>query len=437
MRISRRQLMASIALPLAAAGRPEWQRSHPDFTVYLPAAPGGSDNTNQHFLVTPLPNGDFLAMWTTASQESSPNQRMVCSRSTDAGRTWSPPQTIDGAARGDSPGAGLASWGFPIVTPRTGRVWCFFNKNIGVQDVRAADTGVLRARWSDDGGKTWSREYHDYAIGRSALSSPDRKVPPTWIVYQKPIVTPEGAVLAGFTRWASSAADARAASMFDRDSELCFLRWENILSERDPERLRVTTWPAGPHGIQAPSPDRPGISVAQEPSVQPLADGRLFCTMRTLTGRVWYALSADDGRSWSEARVLRYRPGGDPVLHPLAPCPLYRLEDGRYLLVFFNNDGGPGGPKDSKRNRTPAWYTVGREIKDPDQPLHFGKPRILVSNDAAPLGHQSHTQIGSYPSFFEYQGKRYFWYPDRKHFLLGKLITDEMLDLADPERYPA
>jgi hypothetical protein len=240
-------------------------------------------------------------------------------------------------------------------------------------------------------------------------------------------------MLAGFTRWASSAAD-KAASMFDRSSELCFLRWENILTERDPAKLLVTTWPSAPHGIQVPSPDRPGISVAQEPSTQPLSDGRLICVMRTLTGRIWYATSADDGHTWSEAQVLRYRAGGEPILNPLAPCPLYRLADGRYLLVFFNNDGGKGGPKNSKQNRTPVWYTVGRETKKDGQPLYFGKPQILTSNDAAPLGHQNHTQVGSYPSFFEYQGKRYFWYPDRKHFLLGKLVTDAMLERADPDR---
>ncbi|MCE2514247.1 MAG: hypothetical protein J4F37_04410 [Acidobacteria bacterium] len=27
----------------------------------------------------------------------------------------------------------------------------------------------------------------------------------------------------------------------------------------------------------------------------------------------------------------------------------------------------------------------------------------------------------------EHQGKRVFWYPDRKHFLLGKVISDEFL----------
>ncbi len=34
----------------------------------------------------------------------------------------------------------------------------------------------------------------------------------------------------------------------------------------------------------------------------------------------------------------------------------------------------------------------------------------------------------------EHPGKRVFWYPDRKHFLLGKVISDELLaDMRVPE----
>ena len=48
--------------------------------------------------------------------------------------------------------------------------------------------------------------------------------------------------------------------------------------------------------------------------------------MRTVTGRIWYSVSEDDGHSWREPEVLRYRDGGAEVLHPKSPDPLYRLE---------------------------------------------------------------------------------------------------------------
>src|ERR1044071_1991077 len=244
MILSRRQMVAL----LAAAAQPEWRRSHPDFEVYIPPRPDGPDNTNQHFLVTPLPDNTFLAMGPPASRESAADQHMASSRSTDGGRTWSRPIVIDGASKEDPPGSGLASWGFPIVAPKLGRVYAFFNKNTGVQDVRTADTGALRARWSEDSGRSWSQEYREYPIGRDAYSHQDPKVPSTWIVYQPPVATPGGAIIAGFTRWASSTADRKAASMFDRGSEISFLRFENILSERDPAKLIVTTWPQGTRG---------------------------------------------------------------------------------------------------------------------------------------------------------------------------------------------
>jgi hypothetical protein len=64
---------------------------------------------------------------------------------------------------------------------------------------------------------------------------------------------------------------------------------------------------------------------------------------------------------------------------------------------------------------------------DKDQPVWFTPPLLLADNDQKKIGHYNRTSIAGYTSYFEYQGKRYFWYPDRKHFLLGKYITDEMI----------
>lgn len=414
----------------------EWKRSKPDFLVYIPPAAQGRDAENQHFNVLPMPSGAFLAFWTQASRENAPDQRVVLSRSLDRGQTWSPPVEIDGPAPDDPPMTGLASWEFPIVAPgvlpqERARIYCFYNKNIGVNDAREGDTGVLRCRWSDDDGATWS-EPRDYPIAPNALSNPDPAVPPVWIVYQVPFVTPQGHVLAGFTRWASNAVDS--AEGFERSSEICFLRFENILTEADPDKLIVTTWPKSPHGLQVPAPQRPSASVAQEPTVQALADGRLICVMRTLTGRMYFALSGDEGRTWNEPRPLCYEPDGKPLLNPIAPCPLYRFGDGRFFLVFYNNDGtgnAGSGPTDYKRNRTPAWFAVGEEApRHPVQPIRFSPPRVLASNDGVPAGPISRTEIATYSSFFERDGTRYLWYPDRKHFLLGKQITEDFLESA-------
>jgi hypothetical protein len=116
----------------------------------------------------------------------------------------------------------------------------------------------------------------------------------------------------------------------------------------------------------------------------------------------------------------------------MAPCPLYKLGDGRFLLVFHNNDGtanGGTGPMDYKRNRRPAYAVVGREAKDGgDMPLSFGRPTLLADNGGIPDGPMGRTEIATYTSLFEYWGRVYFWYPDRKHYLLGKVLSEDLLE---------
>jgi hypothetical protein len=415
---------------------PEWRRTDPDFRLYVPDDRAGRTAANQHVIVVPTPEGSFVAVWKRASLENDPDQHVVAARSTDRGETWSDPVELDGPGPSDEPGAGLASYPVPVVAPGVRpdgghRIYCLYNKNVGVEDAREDTTGVLRCRWSDDDGRTWSGETVDLPIDPCAISHPDPEVPENWIVYQPPTVTDDGAVLAGFTHWASDVFDVPpSGSLFDRHSEIRFLRFENVLEASDPADIEVTTWPDGAHGLQVPHPERPGVSVAQEPSVRPLSGGRLVCVLRTLQGQVYFALSADDGRTWDTPRPLHYDPDRrSPVENPIAPCPLYRLSDGRFLLVFYDNDGtghGADGPADYYRNRTPAWYAIGHETDHPTHPLRFDGPRVLADNDRVPFGPNDRTEVATYPSFFEHDGRAYFWYPDRKHFLLGKDLSDDL-----------
>ncbi|HOJ53442.1 MAG TPA: exo-alpha-sialidase [Phycisphaerae bacterium] len=401
--------------------------SHPDYIVYVPGAPHGPDGSNQHFLVTPTKAGTFLAFWTMSTRENNPDQHVAMSRSEDRGRTWSRPVTVAGGPA-DAHGR-MASWQFPVVVPETGRIYLFWNQNVGITDAREDTTGALAYKWSDDDGRTWS-DVHTLQIRKSAISNPEPGSPENWVVYQAPIITSRGEVIVGFTRWTSKTIQPEGG-LFDRDSEIWFLRFDNLLTERDGSKLTVTTLPEGQHGLRVPRPDKPAISVAQEPTIQELSDGRFVTIMRTRTGYIYYALSNDRGQMWDRPRPLRYRPGGEKVKQPLAPCPLYKLRDGRFVLIFHNNDGSAFGgtsPSDSRKNRRPVFVAVGREIADPDHPLVFTRPRLLADNGGIPDGPVAQTQIGTYPSLFEYEGKVYFWYPDRKHYLLGKELTEELLD---------
>lgn len=185
-----------------------------------------------------------------------------------------------------------------------------------------------------------------------------------------------------------------------------------------------------------PARNFPQISVCQEPSLVLLPDGRLFCTMRTMTGYIWYSVSDDDGATWRAPEVLRYRDGGEPVPQPIAPCPVYSLDDGRFLLVYHNNDGR-FGPYDQFKehwdcnqanfNRRPAFIALGEYRPDAHQPVWFSQPLQVADTDGIPVGPKNTAEVATYTSLTEHRGQRVLWYPDRKYFLLGKYISDEML----------
>ena len=150
------------------------------------------------------------------------------------------------------------------------------------------------------------------------------------------------------------------------------------------------------------------VSCCQEPTIQDLSDGRMICVMRTATGYIYYALSSDGGHSWDQPRPLRYSPGGPDIQQPVCPCPLYKLSDGRFILVFHNTDGtangGPGPCGGTQLNRRPAYLVIGREINHPDHPIMFSKPKFLADNRGIVDGLDK-TEICTYTSLFEFQGE--------------------------------
>ncbi len=396
-------------------------RTRPDIVVYKPAGEILLGE-NQHFLVCVTPKGRLLATWTRATRENHADQHVVVATSDD-GHNWTEPAKLDGAGPGDPLGTGLASWSFPIVAPRLGRIYVFYNKNVGVQDTREDTTGALRGRFTEDEGRTWSEPF-DLPIEPCALSPTEAGVPQSWIVFQPPILAGDGVPIVGFTHW-GSARRFGERDLFKLNSELRFLRFENILTERDPSRLALTTWPKAAHGLRVLRADKPEVSVAQEPSLALLPDKRLFCVCRTLNGYIAWSQSRDHGRTWSEPTPLKYHDGGEVLRQPIAPCPIYQTHPGRYVIVFHNNDGtanGGKGPSDYTRNRYPAYISIGRFDPDGEQPLRFDQPRLLMTSDGAILGPSRRTEVATYTSYTRFRGRGILWYPDRKHFLLGRYL---------------
>lgn len=414
----------------------DWQRTNPDVVVYLPRTPRGPDGYADHFLVEYTPGGDLLAIWTQGTHEAARDLRVVSARSRDGGMTWSSPAEIDGP--NDSIGL-VCCFGFPVIS-RSGRIYCFYNKHLGITDGVGYISGVLRCKYSDDDGQTWQAGEVDIPYRRTRFDHPDPRVPCSCIVWQKPIHDGKGRPLVGFSRWSSLQVFPRPQHGYHLDTSSELIRFDNIDEGPHPADLQLTWLPEAEGTIRVPCPIEPerarGYSLCEEPSIVLLPDSRLFMTMRTVTGRIWYTVSDDHGATWRKPESLRYRDDGAEVLHPKSPCPLYGLRDGRFLLFFHNHDGfgyGAHGPWDMNARR-PLFLAVGEFRPNAHQPVWFSKPKLLCDTHGVGVGPESLIWLAMYSSLTERDDTRIFWYPDRKHFLLGRHITDEFLsDMIVPQ----
>lgn len=414
----------------------EWKRSNPDIIVYKPKDGVPDDMDNEHLLVIRAPKSEeLLAFWTQSSCEGKGDNHIMLARSPDA-ENWSDPIRIAGA--GSAPGAMQASWQIPIVTD-SGRIYCFFTKETEATDKsNRQGNGPMGSLYSDDNGISWT-EGADIDLPRNKYDNPDPTIPKSWIIWQLPIRDGKGRYIAGYTQVTSETLKIKPHPAWVHvDSRCVFFRFENIDGMEQPCELRITQLPKEGAGIEVANPMYPEISTAQEPSIALLPDRRLFVTLRTMTGAMWYSVSSDDGESWREPEPLRYRDDGGIICHPLSPGPVYRLGNGKYLLLYHNNPGSSGGDSqfkvtwpDNQSNfiRNPTYIAVGTFKPKAHQPLWFSQPYRLLDTDNIPIGPKYTAEVGTYTSITEFKGRRILWYPDRKYYLLGKYIDDDFLDL--------
>jgi hypothetical protein len=409
----------------------ELQRTHPDYVVFQPRSLDGSnhDGGNEHFLVFDGPAGSLLAVWTQSTYEGMPDHRIMFVRSQDEGQTWTAPRIIAGARPGAA-GRHMASWGFPLVS-QSGRIYVLYNRHTGANDPGIGWAGNMAGIFSDDLGLTWSDEQF-VAMPRSKWDNPDPKIPANWIVWQKPLRLSEGKYFAGFTRCVSSAVRPPAPLnvWWAAASVVEFMRFENLDANPEPRDIELSFFMANDSALQAGLIGHPDVSVIQEPSLVPLPDGRLFCVMRTTTGHPFWSQSADHGRTWSAPRPLLTDDQGPALRHPCSPCPIYEAGNGGFFLLIHNHAGylGPWTPFDSENHRRPIFIVRGEFRPDARQPVWFGKPQLLMDNQGVRIGFgKGRADLAMYASLTIRNGRRILWYPDRKFFLLGKIISDELL----------
>jgi hypothetical protein len=435
---------ALLAAALPCAGQtaaPEWQRTKPDVTVFLPKDGDAHDGDNEMFLVFKAPKGrELLGMWTQSSVEGRGDNRIMLARSRD-GVKWSQPIRIVGTPPGTK--EPQASWGVPLLS-RTGRMYCVYLKELKQRGENRQESGGMGVMFSDDNGRSWQAG-PDMGLPRNRFDHPDRAVPVAYWLWTSAIRDRHGKHLLGYTRTTSTAVKKRPSNLWVHQDTRCnFVRFENIDKGPHPKDLQVTWLPADGEGLAVPNKVFPDMTTAQEPSTVLLPDGRLLVAMRTMMGAIWYSVSDDDGAKWSKPEPLRYRDGGDPIPQPLAPAPIYRLANGKYLLVFHNNDGTRAEFSQWKLKwpfnqanqlRHPAFIAVGEFRKGAHQPIWFSAPKQILDTNGVIVGPKKTAEVATYPSVTEFRGKRVLWYPDRKYYLLGKYLPDSLLaDMKVPAK---
>jgi hypothetical protein len=417
----------------------ELRRTEPDYVVFVPRSLDGStnDNGNEHFLVFDGPDGSLLAVWTHSHSEGYGNHKLVFARSDDEGVTWTPPLRLAGP---ELKGEGLeASWGFPIVS-KSGRIYVFWNQQVaGYEDVGRNMTGTMSCRYSDDCGRSWS-EPQVVPMPHSPLHDhPDPNCPGNWIVWQKPERLSAGKYFVGYTRWRSLAvrrplvADPNGLVMgWSAESVVEFMRFEQIDDDPEPRDIRLSFFAWNELSLRVPHYLDSLRTVAQEPSLVRLPDGRLFCTMRTLTGCIWYSCSSDEGATWCNPRPLLRRDHGEAIQQPISCCPIYEIGAGRYVLIHHLRLEGTRY-EEARINRRPAYIALGEFRPGADQPVWFSASKLFMDNAGVPLGPNQRRDVGIYCSMTHRNGNHVLWHPDRKFFLLGKRVTPEFLaDLEVP-----
>ena len=396
--------------------------TNPDYVVFVPKQPMQmfqktdpheiGDCYNDHFQVLhDDARGLYYAFWTQASWEGAGDHHIVFSKSADGGKTWTEAVTLAGSERRAYKRMG-ASWQQPMLS-KSGRLYCYWNQKVR----QGGCSELLYGFYSDDGGDTWSDPVlvpyprKEQKIGYLATARSG------WINWQRPLrLGEDGKYLAGCTRGGA----------------IEFWQYENIDGNPPAEDLRISFLAESNRLTRARLAEKcdytlaSGISNIQEASIVKLPDGRMFALMRTQVGRPVWSVSSDGGRNWSDLKYLRPHDGAEPFLHPCSPCPLYdwvhpEAGSGTYFALIHNKFDF-GNRKTASFPRGAVYFIAGRFNPKAEQPIEFAEPQFFLE--------RKNRSNSMYTSYTVVGDERVLWYPDGKHYLLGRKIGKEWFDRA-------
>ena len=363
-------------------------------------------------------DGAWLCCVTTGpGHEGVQGQHVTTQRSTDQGHTWSDPVPVEPGELREN------SYAVMLKAP-SGRVYVFYNHNTdNVREVRRHDgeapftrvdsLGHFVFKYSDDHGRSWSKERHDIPF---RLFQRDREnvyggaLCFFWNV-GKPFVLDGKA-------YVSLHKVGQMGRGFFAQSEGVLLASDNLLTEPDPARIRWETLPEGEVGLRTPPGGGP---VAEEQSYSVLSDGSIYCVYRSIDGYPVESYSRDGGRTWDVPRYKCYA-DGRRMKNPRAANFAWKCANGNYLYWFHNHGGRFIGERADAleiayEDRNPVWLSAGIEIDTPaGREIAWSEPEVVLYDD------DPYVRI-SYPDLVE-EGGHYY-------------LTETQKDLARVHEIPA
>lgn len=319
-------------------------------------------------------DGSWLCTMTTSSgTEGAHMNHIVATKSYDQGETWTNLENIE------PPGVPQSSWAVPLKVPN-GRIYVFYNYNKNrLKGFEAVMSGPFMFKYSDDNGKTWSEKQYEVPWRETQIdrdNNSNGKYQFFWSI-DKPVITDNAAYIA-FTKLEN-------IINFAKRSEGFILKSKNILTEKNPEKIKWQMLPKGDTGIYDSK-----FKVQAEHNMVVLNNGNLYVANRTISGTPTYAISRDGGNTFTKPQFMRYA-NGERMGNPRACPKIHKTKDGKYLFWFHNNFR-----KHTYYGRNPVWLSAGIEKNDN---IVWSQPEIvLYDKDTELLGM-------SYPDYIEQGGR--------------------------------
>ena len=367
----------------------DWRNAENGFVI-------PTENYSDQPYIVRTDDGAWLCCVTTGSgSEGEYGQHVLTLRSTDRGKSWRDAVKVEPECPYEN------SYAVMLKAP-SGRVFVFYNHNTdnvrealssgGRRPVKRVDSlGHFVFKYSDDGGRSWSKRRFDIPLRRFKCDLENvygGKLCFFWNVGRAFIH--EGEVYVTLNKLG----DAR----FEH-SEGVLLHSPDLMTVADPAQAAWETLPDGDLGLRTPEG---GGDIAEEHNITILSDGSFYDTYRTMDGLTVEAVSRDRGHTWSAPRWMT-RASGRFMKNPRAANFVWRCSNGKYLYWFHNHGGRSFIDKRSMwGDRNPVWVCPGVEVGEPGERLiRWGEPELL-------LYHPDTAKMMSYPDLVEDGGKYFF-----------------------------